>query len=186
MNKVWVFIIIISIIFGLINGNTIEMVNSLFDVPNDVIKTLFKIGSMLIIYNGMFQIAVKTNVIDKMSFLLKKPINKLFKVDDECVKLISTSVICNLLGLGPANMTIAIRVIEKIKSSNNLLYNLTMYLLINISSLCILPLSLLTLRNSLNAKYNISFIAIIFIASLLTTLISIILVKIFCKKEESE
>ncbi len=186
MNKIWLFIIIISIIFGLISGNVEKMVNSLFDVPNDVIKTLFKIGSMLVIYNGIFKIAIKTNVIDKLSIVLKKPINKIFKVDEDCKKLISTSIICNLLGLGPANMTIAIKVVERIKSTRNMFYNLTMYLLINISSLCLLPLSLLTLRNSLGARHNISFIFIIFISSLVTTLIAIIFVRIFCKKEDND
>lgn len=186
MNKIWLFIIIISIIFGLISGNADKMVDSLFDVPNNVIKTLFKIGSMLVIYNGMFKIAIKTNVIDKLSIVLKKPINKIFKVDEDCRKLISTSIICNLLGLGPANMAIAIKIVEKIKNTRNMFYNLTMYLLINISSLCLLPLSLLTLRNSLGAKYNISFIFIIFISSLLTTLIAIVLVKIIYRKEEKD
>ena len=59
---------------------------------------------------------------------------------------ISTSIICNMLGLGPANMPIAIKLVDKLRYVKYSKYNLTMYLFINISSFCILPLSLLTLR----------------------------------------
>ena len=170
MNKVWVFIIFVSLIFGLIYGNTDKMINNLFIVPENVLKNLMKIGSMLVIYNGLFKIALKAEVIDKISIIFLRIINKIFKnLNEECKKMISTSIVCNLLGLGPANMTIAIKVVNQINTLPKANYNLSMYLLINISSLCFMPLSLLTLRSTFFAKINIPFVFILFIASLVTT-----------------
>lgn len=182
MNKVWLFIIFISIVFGLINNKTDEMIINLFDVPKITITNLFKIGSMLIIYNGMYQIALKSNCIDKLGNLFIKPVNKLFKnLDEETKKLISSSIICNLLGLGPLNMTLAIKIIKNIKENNNDMKDISLYLLINISSLCLLPLNLIALRGSFSSNINISFIFIIFISSFITTLIAIIISKVFIK-----
>lgn len=180
MNKIWIFIILISIAFGIINNRVEEMVEALFDVPEETLKSLLKIGSMLIIYNGIFKIAQDSNTIKKMSGILKKPINYIFKIDDEeCKEFIGASMIANMLGLGPANMAIALKVIEKMSYfKKNKFYNLTMYLLINISSLCILPLSTLTFRATFFAKINIAFIPLLFIASLLTTIFAIFLVKV--------
>ena len=97
--------------------------------------------------------------------------------------MISTSIVCNLLGLGPANMTIAIKVVNQINTLPKANYNLSMYLLINISSLCLMPLSLLTLRSTFFAKINIPFVFILFIASLVTTTFAIIICKVIYRNE---
>ena len=183
MNRIWFLIAMISICFGLVNSREEEMINALFNVPKDSIYALFKIGSMLIIYNGIFEIAINSNAISKMTILINKPVKKLFDLeDDNIIELISTSIICNLLGLGPANMSIALKIIEKLSNTNNK-KAIILYLLINISSLCLLPLSLLALRSSFNSKYNIEFIPMIFIASSLTTILSIIIVKIIYRRK---
>lgn len=184
MNKVWSFIIIIAIIFGCINGRIEEMIDKLFNVPQETLKALIKIGSMLIIYSGLFQIAIDAKVISKVSKLINKPISKLFKVDQETLDLICASIIANLLGLGPANMAIALKVINKINDENkNKMYNLTLYLLINVSSLCILPMSTLALRETFKASINISFIPMLFIGSLISTVLAIICTKLFVKEK---
>ena len=184
MNKVWILIIIVSIIFGIYNDKISEMSEGLFNVPKETLNTLIKISSMLIVYSGIFQIALDANIINKLSKIIKKPIIKLFKLNDDVIDLICASIIANLLGLGPANMAIATNVIEKI---NNLekykLYNLSLYLLINVSSLCVLPMSTLALRETFKANINISFIYLLFIGSFITTIFAIILVKIFIKDD---
>lgn len=182
MNKVWFIIIIISFVFGFFNGNTEEMLKCLFDVPKNTISNLFKIGSMLVIYNGMLKIAIKANVFEKFSKIFSKYLDKIFiNLNKNVKELISTSIICNLLGLGPANMTIALKIVKEIENNNNRFYNLSMYLIINISSLCILPLNLLTIRSTYLSDINIPFIYILFIGSFVTTLFAIFLVKVFIK-----
>lgn len=183
MNKVWSLIIIVSIIFGIFNNKIIIMIDSLFNVPTETFKMLLKIGSMLIIYTGLFQIASDAKIINKISKIIIKPVSKLFKVDDETLNLICASIIANLLGLGPANMAIALKIIDRLNNHNEKkLYNLTMYLLLNVSSLCILPMSTLSLRETFKAKINIEFIFLLFLSSFASTILSIILVKIFIKE----
>lgn len=191
MNKFWFFIIIISIVIGLINNRIDEMVVRLFEVPKDTLNTLLKLGSMMIIYNGMFNIAIKSRMIDRVSKRFNFLIDKVFKIDSSEKELrndICASFVCNLLGLGPANMSFAIRIVSSLNNKDNIhynesvsIYNTSMYLLINISSLCVLPLSLLSLRLAFKSKFNIEFIPLIFIGSLLTTIISILICKLVYK-----
>lgn len=184
MNKIWSIIIIVSIVFGFINGRIEIMITELFNVPKETLNILLKIGSMLIIYSGLFQIANDANVIKKVSLLIIKPVSKIFKVDDETLDLICASIIANLLGLGPANMTIALKVVDRINNSDKYrLYNLTLYLLLNVSSLCVLPMSTLVLRETFNANINIAFVPMLFIGSLISTVFAIIIVKIFVKEK---
>lgn len=185
MNKFWIFLIIISIAFGLVNGKEEELVDALFEVPNEVINVLLKLGSVLIIYNGLFQIAIKTNIISKLSFLFRGFVEKVFgfKKHSYLNDTISTSIIANMLGLGAANTAIALKVVEEIKreKGSEVSKELAMYLLINISSFVILPLSLIGIRESYNALINLLFIPILCISSFLTTLFSIFLVKLVYK-----
>lgn len=192
MNKIWFIITIVSIIFGILNNKTSDMINSLFDVPENVINNLLKIGSMLIIYNGLFNIAINSKCISKLAKLLNKRVTKIFKLEDnkldniEIIELISTSIICNMLGLGPANMPIAIKLVDKLRYVKYSKYNLTMYLFINISSFCILPLSLLTLRSTFKSLFNIEFVVLIMIASFITTVFSVFLCKLIYKGDKLE
>lgn len=185
MNKIWIIIILISLIFGLLNGKGQEMIDSIFNVPEQTLKSLITLGSVLVIYNGLFNIAIKTRIIDKIATIFSGFVERLFgyKKGSYLNNAISTSIIANMLGLGAANTTIAIKVVEEMKRENpsNLNKNLTMYLLINISSFVALPLSLLGLRESYNANVNVIFIPILFFISLLTTIFAIILCKVVYK-----
>lgn len=179
MNIIWVSLIIFSIIFGVFNNNVKYMIDNLFLVPLNVLNSLIKIGSMLVVYNGLFKIAIASGVISKISKLMSPITSKVFKVDNDILEYINASITCNLLGLGPANTPIAMKIIEKLSTNNKLNSNLVKYILLNISSLCILPISAITLRNTFNSKINISLIPLLFITSLLTTIFSLLLCKIF-------
>lgn len=185
MNKIWIFIIIFSLLFGFMTGNVKQMIGDLFLVPQKTLEMLLHIGSMLIIYSGLFQIAIDSKVIKKLSKLIIKPVSKVFKINnEELLELICASIIANMLGLGPANMAIAMKIMDKLKDEeNHKYYNLTMYLMINVSSLCLLPLSTLTYRETFGANISIEFIPMLLIASALTTLVAILIVKIGCKNE---
>ena len=52
-------------------------------------------------------------------------------------------------------MPIAIKIIERLKGDK---FNLSMYIFVNISSFCILPLSLIALRTTFNSLINVEFI----------------------------
>ena len=183
MNKSWSILIVLAIVFGILNNRINEMSEALFNVPKETLKTLLQIGSMLIIYSGLFQIASDAKVISKISKVIIKPVSKIFKSDRETLELICASIIANLLGLGPANMAIALKVIDKVNNNSYRNYNLTLYLLINVSSLCVLPMSTLALREMFKAKINIEFVPMLFIGSFISTIFAIVLVKIFIKEE---
>lgn len=178
MNKIWTFIILFSIVFGIFNNNIKYIVDNLFLVPFNVINNLIKIGSMLVIYNGMFKIAIKSGVVNKISKLISPISSKIFNVNVEVLEYINTSITCNLLGLGPANTPIAIKIVGELSKCKKVGKELAKYLVLNISSLCVLPISALTLRNTFNSTINISLIPLLFISSLLTTIFSLLLCKL--------
>ena len=182
MSIIWIIIILISIIFSYFHGTISNVINGLFDVPLDALKSFSSIASVLIIYSGVFKIAEKAKVVDKISIIFNGIVSKMFyiKKNGQLCKLISTSLLCNILGLGALNTHLALKIVEKIKKEygeNEKM--LAMYLLLNISSFTVLPLSMMAIRESYNGIYSLKLIVILIICSFITTLFSLLLVKVF-------
>lgn len=173
MNKIWTSIIIFCFIFSLFTNNFTNLINSLFYIPEKSIKLLISIGGLIIIYNGIFQIAIDCNLIKKISKVCKPIIKKIYKTDnDELLDLLSSNFVANLLGLGIASTPIAIKAIDKI-DNKTIFYKL---ICINISCFTIFPFTILTLRNKFgginNFKVWIGLIIITFMSTLFSILIN--------------
>ena len=78
MNYIWISIILISIIFGVINGNSELMVEILLDTPKSTLEMLINIGGLIIFYNGLFKMAIDSGVINKFSKYFIKIIHLIF------------------------------------------------------------------------------------------------------------
>ena len=184
MNIIWIVLIIISILFAAFYGSLPDVINGLFDVPLETLMSFSSIASVLIIYSGVFKIAEKAKIVDKVSVIFNSVVSKLFIISrkSDLCKLISTSILCNMLGLGALNTPLAIKIVGKIKEEYNENEKmLAMYLLLNISSFTVLPLSMMAIRESYSGLYSYSLIIILIVCSFFTTLFSIFLVKVFYK-----
>ena len=176
MNYIWTLIIVVCIIFSFINGSSEELFSSILDVPEKSLNTLLSIGSVLIIYGGIFKILEKSGIINKISFLFSGIVEKIFnyKKGSELNDLICISLISNMIGLGQLNTNVSLKIVSIMKESNDKT-NIGRFLLINISSFTILPLSLLSIRENYFASFNLLFIPILIITSFITTVFSIII-----------
>src|SRR5690606_6154467 len=118
MNKIWVFIILVCVVYGIYSGNTEQLVLASLNVPKDTLDLLIKVGGLIIFYNGLFQIAIDSGVIKKLSRLIY-PITKLIfkdiKKDSVVHELVSANIIANFLGLGIASTPIAIKALNAMK-----------------------------------------------------------------------
>ena len=71
MNYIWISIILISIVYGVVNGNSEKMVEMLLDTPKSTLDMLINIGGLIIFYNGLFKMAIDSGVINKFSKYFK-------------------------------------------------------------------------------------------------------------------
>lgn len=191
MNKIWVIIVVICIIFGVINGNTEEMVKSSLNVPKDTLDLLIKVGGLIIFYNGIFQIAIDCGLIKKLSKVLYPITRKIFrglKKDSLICELVSANIIANLLGLGIASTPIAIKALtamkEELKDKDKPSKMMVTLVLMNIAAFTIFPLTILSVRKIYNAKINLILVPFFIIVSFILTIIAIIIARIWGKDYE--
>lgn len=172
MNKIWTFLILISFIYALFTNNTTLLINSLFDVPELSIKLLISIGSLIIIYNGIFQITIDSGLIKKISFLFKPVIKLIYKTNNEdLLDLLCANFTANLLGIGIASTPIALKAVKII--DNEKIYNKLVCM--NVACFNIFPITIITLREKYNGINNTKvWLCIVFI-TFSTTLFGIFL-----------
>lgn len=193
MNLIWGILIFVSIVFGVLTNHTEEMVNAILSTPSDTLELLLKIGGLIIFYNGLFKVAIDSGVIKSLSKLFYKPIRKLFNTfpsNHIVYEYISANIVSNLLGLGIASTPMAIKALEEMKKLNNNKNNLTkpmiVFLVINIASFTIFPLTIISIRDVYFAKVNINLLPFIIIVTFLNTLISVLITKTILRIKKYE
>ena len=179
MNFIWTIIIIFCFIFSIITNNFTTLINSLFDVPKHSLKTLVDLGSLIIIYSGVLQIAIDCNIINKISFLFKPLLKRVYKTSDSNIlNLLCANFAANLLGLGITSTSIAIKTVK----STNDINIINKLICINTSCFTIFPFTILTLRNKYNGINNFKVYVVLLVITFLTTLFGIIICNIGYKK----
>lgn len=191
MNKTWVIIVVVCIIFGIFNGKTDQLVNASINTPKDTFELLFKIGGLIIFYNGLFQIAVDSGLIKKLSKLLLPLTRLLFKdISRNSIahEYISANIIANLLGLGIASTPIAIKALKSLKEESGKddipSKSIAVLTIMNISAFTLFPLTIIGVRKIYDAKINMELIPFFILGSFILTFVGIIIVNIWGRYNE--
>lgn len=135
-----------------------------------------KLFAIYAIWLSLLKIIDKANLDKLLATKLKRPINFLFKDENqEAYQYLSLNLSANMLGMGGASTPMGIKAIESMEKHKNKV----MLVVINSTSIQIIPATVVALRASYNSAIDIILPS--FIATFMTTLIGIILVKVFVK-----
>ena len=183
-----------NLIFSLIF--TLALIIMTVTSPNLVLSTMLSGGEkalsltlkMSVVYAvwlGVFEIFERTGASKKLAKLLT-PVNKLLfgDVTDKENEFASMNISANMLGMSGATTPFGIKTIEEMQKRTNSDYAITMFFVINATSVQIIPTSVMALRSSMNSINPASIILPTLLTTLLSSAIGILLVKIFCRRNE--
>lgn len=141
--------------------------------------------TLLIIYPfwlGMFKLMSDSRLTDKLAKLLKKPIRFVFgKTDEISEKYITLNVAANIIGLGGIATPMGIEACCSLEKSNNDFAKTTL-LVLAATSLQLLPLSVVSLRENCGSAAAFDIVLPSILSTLVSTVLGVLLVKIFVKK----
>ncbi len=179
-------------IFGLIV--IISMTYLTFTSPDSVLSAMLNGGNkalelsvkMIVIYAiwlGVFAILEKTRLSDKVAKCLK-PMNKLLfgELPKKANDFMSLNISANILGMSGATTPMGIKSINELEKHKGTEYAITMFFVINATSIQLIPSSVLALRSSMNSTSPSDIILPTILSTLVSSIIGILLVKIFVKK----
>lgn len=184
---IWVFIIVLSCLFGFLSGNINALSEAFFSGAEGCISFILKIGSFMILWQGILNVAQKSGISQKIAKLLGTPISFLFKgvrKKSREAELIANNITANVLGLSNAATPSGIEAMKELskKSKNSVATDdMCLFAVINSASLQLIPSTLIAMRQSFGSASPGEIIVPVWIVSSLTLIFAISMAKLFSK-----
>ncbi len=185
MNKVWFFMIIFGIMAALYTGN-IDIVNEVIlqDTQEAVVFAIGLTGIMSI-WLGLMNVAKKSGLINSLSALMRPVTRLLFPSVPEnhpAVSAMMMNMVANMFGAGNSATALGLKAMEELQSLNKgrdtASNAMCMFLVINMSSIQLIPLNVLKLRADAGSMVPAEIIAPALLATTVSTVVGVAVCKL--------
>ncbi len=181
MNIVFTLLFISSCIYMLVTNPT-DIFPSMIEGVSGAINLVIKLIAIYSIWLSVLKMAEQTQLDKKLSQLLKPVVKKLFKGENnDAYKWISINLASNMLGMGGASTPAGIKAMENMQKGDKATNNMDLLVVINATSIQLIPATIIALRASWNSANPSSIILPTLISSTIATVVGVILCKAFSK-----
>lgn len=194
MTYLWSGMILLGVIYGTLTGNLQAVTDSAISSSREAVSLCISMAGVTAMWTGVMKIAENTGLVERLSHKMNPVLRFLFprlNPQSKACRYISLNFLSNCLGLGwaatPAGLA-AMKELEKTEelrgrkrpfSASN---EMCTFLIINVSSLQLLPVNLIAYRSQYGSV-NPAFIAApAFLATLASTGAAVIFCKIMDKR----
>lgn len=184
VNIFWIIIIVGSFLYSIYNGKFNLLTNTIYNIPNAFIQLFLTISFSIILWMGIINIAKDSGFIKLIQKILMPFIKILFKTKNNiAIEMMCTNIASNLFGLGNAATPAGISACKELDKESGVSASddLILFLVLNTSSIQIIPNTIIMLRQSYSARNPSAIIGGVIFVSFFSTLLGIILCKLFEK-----
>lgn len=186
MNAVWISFMIVGLGIMLFNNVDIAF-STILTGSEKAISLALKLWAIYAVWLGILKIVEDTGLNNKIANLLSPIINKLFgKTNPEVKNQIAVNLTSNMLGMGNACTPSAINAINGMdKGSDVATAGMLMLMILNTSSLELLPTTVIGLRVAAGSSNPNDIIFPTLIATTVSTVSGVVMCKL-CEKLKSK
>lgn len=186
INYIFAFFIILGITYGIITNNISIINETLITSGTSAIELIFKLIPLMCLWLGVMKIAEDSNLINILSKHLSKIISPLFpelKGDTKSITYISSNIILNMLGVGNAATPFGLKAMQEMqklnKNKDTASRSMITFLVINTSSVTLIPSTIISLRVLNNSVNPTSIVPLCIISTFTSSLIGLLLDRLF-------
>ncbi len=177
LSIIWLLIIIFSLMYGLLT-NVIEINNIILNVSYNSLETFFSISCGLVLWSGILEVAKNSGFLNFCTKKINVVTRLIFKTKNEnTLSLISANFMCNFLGLTTMATPFGLEAATELKKENPK-YDLDLLLVMNYVGVSLIPISMLTLRNTFNAELTVEIIPYVIIIAMFNLIIGFVIVRV--------
>lgn len=202
LNYLWGFMILIGLGFGIVTGQIEALSNAAIDSAGEAVTLALTMLGIMAMWTGLMEIARQSGLMDKMTNGMAPLLRFLFPripTEHKANEYITANIIANILGLGWAATPMGLKAMkelaalerERIGGQNAEDIQLTRasdemctFLVINISSLQLIPVSVIAYRAQYGAVNPTAIVLPGLIATLISTVTAVIFCRVMCRKGE--
>ena len=184
MNKIWLSVVIVSI--GVLLAKDPNLVLAALSTGSSkAVALTIELCAVYALWSGILKILEQTGVSKIISKILSPIIDFLFgkNISARSKHYISMNITANILGMGGAATPMGIKAIESLDNKQKTATpQMIMLVVLCATSLQVVPTSVIGLLSKYGAKNPTSIILPSIISSTVSTLIGVVLVKLFSRK----
>lgn len=190
INYIWFFLIAIGVITAIATGNIDAINTAIVEDASDAVMFAIGLTGIMAVWLGLMNIAEKSGLIKSFSKLLT-PITSVLFPDipkgHPAMSAIVMNMVTNMFGAGNSATAIGLKAMEEMNSLNRDKRRATnamcMFLVINMSSIQLVPLTVIKIRADAGSINPTEIIGTSLIATAVSTIIGVLSTKILEKKE---
>ncbi|WIF95940.1 nucleoside recognition domain-containing protein [Caminicella sporogenes] len=189
INTIWFFMIIIGIFIAVGNGK-LEVINKvIIENTSDAVTFAIGLTGIMATWLGLMKIAEKSGLIESIGKSFSKLMKYIFPdvpFSHPAITAMIMNMVANMFGAGNSATALGLKAMEELQKLNTKKDTATdamiMFLVINMSSIQLIPLAVLKIRADANSVNPTEIIGPTLIATFISTLIGIFVCKIFERK----
>lgn len=182
INKIWAFFIMIGILYSVLTGNLSLINEEVIKSAKAALDMFLVILPLISLWVGIMAIAKESGLLDKLVNLLTPLLSFLFPEvpkKHESLSYIASNLIATLFGLGNAATPFGLKAMESLQTLNKkkdtASRSMITFLVLNTSSITIIPTTLISLR-VMHKSYNpTDIIPAIIIATFISAIIALLI-----------
>ena len=189
MNKIWISISLLCLLYGLFTGRSQEVANSILSLPEEGLSLTVTLVFSACFWNGIMQIMYDSGFIDILSIALKPLLNLIMPTlkDEKAKKYIATNIAANMFGLGfaatPAGLN-GIKRLQEISSEKDKSVasdDMVTFLILNTAGVTLIPTIVIAIRQAYGSNNPTDFMIYGIIGTICSCVAGLIADKIFRK-----
>lgn len=190
MKKVWFGLIFLGVMFSIFTGKP-DVISDvlLYDIQKSV-DLVLGLVSVMAFWTGLMRVAEKSGLLNKLSGIMKPVISLLFndiQKSREAVNAVVMTLLANMFGIGNSATALGIKAMHEmqlINSNKHVASNsMCMMLIINMSSIQLIPLSVIKLRADAGSLNPTDIILPTIVATSFSTIVAVVCAKYYERKK---
>jgi len=191
LNYLWGAMILIGILTAAWTGKLPDVTNAAIESSQEAVSVCITMLGVVSMWTGLIKIAEKAGIVDAFTKKMSPVIRYLFPglpLKGKAVKYISTNMVANILGLGWAATPAGLMAMEELQKLNKkkevASRHMCTFLIINMSSLQLVTISVVSDRAMYNSLNPSEIIVPGILATIVSTVVSVVFIKIMGKVAE--
>lgn len=181
LNYLWGIMVIIGISVGVLTGNIAEVSNASISSAKEAITLCITMLGVMSLWTGLMEVAKKAGIIEWLTKNLTPLLRWLFPSipkNHPANAYIASNMIANVLGLGWAATPMGLKAMQELKklngNSNVASIDMCTFLIINISSLQLIPVNIIAYRSQYGSVNPTEILVPAIVATFFSTLAGVI------------
>lgn len=181
LNKLWGFMILLGILFAAATGRIGTVGTAAIDSSKEAVTLCITMLGVMSMWTGLMNIAKKAGIIDALTKALRPVLAFLFPgvpKEHAANEYMAANIISNVLGLGWAATPVGLKAMQELKQLNKGSHiastDMCTFLIINISSLQLIPVNIIAYRSQYGSVSPTAILGMGLIATLISTAAGVI------------